>query len=277
MDIVRKTLDRISVERIKLELLGTAYGRSTTFIGRLDPRTLLLWYLFFATVPWFIHNTTVLFGMFVFIVSMTALARVSYVILIILTLGLVGQVGWMFLFSMLFGGSLETLLPLLTLTLKLSVISLASIAVFSSMDPEKLSDGLSALGVPEAFSFSLSYGYRILPTLLSEFHQILLSYRLRGRSPERPGMLYFRNIFYYLRILVLSFYPLMLNTAKRSRTTVEALETRGFTYGMNHPEVKKLRLSYLKVRAIDVYFIIFSFAYITWLFWFGERLPNLLY
>ncbi|WDH80437.1 energy-coupling factor transporter transmembrane component T family protein [Paenibacillus urinalis] len=277
MDIVRKTLDRISVERIKLELLGTAYGRSTTFIGRLDPRTLLLWYLFFAIVPWFIHNTTVLFGMFVFIVSMTALARVSYVILIILTLGLVGQVGWMFLFSMLFGGSLESLLPLLTLTLKLSVISLASIAVFSSMDPEKLSDGLSALGVPEAFSFSLSYGYRILPTLLSEFHQILLSYRLRGRSPERPGMLYFRNIIYYLRILVLSFYPLMLNTAKRSRTTVEALETRGFTYGMNHPEVKKLRLSYLKVRAIDVYFIIFSFAYITWLFWFGERLPNLLY
>lgn len=277
MDIVRKTLDRISVERIKLELLGTAYGRSTTFIGRLDPRTLLLWYLFFAIVPWFIHNTTVLFGMFVFIVSMTALARVSYVILIILTLGLVGQVGWMFLFSMLFGGSLESILPLLTLTLKLSVISLASIAVFSSMDPEKLSDGLSALGVPEAFSFSLSYGYRILPTLLSEFHQILLSYRLRGRSPERPGMLYFRNIIYYLRILVLSFYPLMLNTAKRSRTTVEALETRGFTYGMNHPEVKKLRLSYLKVRAIDVYFIIFSFAYITWLFWFGERLPNLLY
>ncbi|GAK40617.1 cobalt ABC transporter permease protien [Paenibacillus sp. TCA20] len=277
MDIVRKTLDRISVERIKLELLGTAYGRSTTFIGRLDPRTLLLWYLFFAIVPWFIHNTTVLFGMFVFIVSMTALARVSYVILIILTLGLVGQVGWMFLFSMLFGGSLESILPLLTLTLKLSVISLASIAVFSSMDPEKLSDGLSALGVPEAFSFSLSYGYRILPTLLSEFHQILLSYRLRGRSPERPGMLYFRNIIYYLRILVLSFYPLMLNTAKRSRTTVEALETRGFTYGMNHPEVKKLRLSYLKVRAIDVYYIIFSFAYITWLFWFGERLPNLLY
>ncbi|MEK5056787.1 cobalt transporter [Paenibacillus sp. FSL H7-0326] len=277
MDIVRKTLDRISVERIKLELLGTAYGRSTTFIGRLDPRTLLLWYLFFAIVPWFIHNTTVLFGMFVFIVSMTALARVSYVILIILTLGLVGQVGWMFLFSMLFGGSLESLLPLLTLTLKLSVISLASIAVFSSMDPEKLSDGLSAFGVPEAFSFSLSYGYRILPTLLSEFHQILLSYRLRGRSPERPGVLYFRNIIYYLRILVLSFYPLMLNTAKRSRTTVEALEIRGFTYGMNHPEVKKLRLSYLKIRALDVYFIVFSIAYISWLFWFGERLPNLLY
>ncbi|MCM3782244.1 energy-coupling factor transporter transmembrane protein EcfT [Neobacillus mesonae] len=277
MDIVRRTLDRISVERIKLELLGTAYGRTSTFIGRLDPRTLLLWYLFFAIVPWFIHNTTILFGMFIFIVCMTALARVSYIILIILTLGLIGQVGWMFLFSMLFGGSIDSLLPLLTLTIKLSVISLASIAVFSSLDPEKLSDGLSALGVPEAFSFSLSYGYRILPTLLSEFHQILLSYRLRGKLPERPGILYFRYIIYYLRLLVLCFYPLMLNTAKRSRTTVEALETRGFTYGMNNPGVKKLRLSYLKIQAIDIYFIIFSLAYIGWLFWFGQQFPYLLY
>lgn len=277
MEIVKKTLDRISVERIKLELLGTAYGNSTTFIGRLDPRTLLSWYMFFAIVPWFIHNRTILIGMFLFMVCMTAMSRVSSIIIFILGLGLVGQVGWMFLFSMLFGGDLTSLLPLLTLTLKLSVISLASIAVFSSMDPEKLSDGLSALGVPDTFSFSLSYGYRILPTLLEEFHQILLSFRLRGRSPERPGFLYIRVIIYYLRLTVLCFYPLMLNTAKRSRTTVEALETRGFTYGLNNRQVKKMRLSYLKLGMLDLYFIAFSILYISWLFWFGLKFPSILY
>lgn len=277
MEIVKKTLDRISVERIKLELLGTAYGNTSTFIGRLDPRTLLIWYMFFAIVPWFIHNRTILAGMFIFMVIMTALSRVSSILIIILCLGLVGQVGWMFLFSMLFGGNLESLLPLLTLTLKLSVISLASIAVFSSMDPEKLSDGLSALGVPDTFSFSLSYGYRILPTLLEEFHQIMLSFRLRGRSPERPGFLYFRVIIYYLKLTVLTFYPLMLNTAKRSRTTVEALETRGFTYGLNNRKVKKLKLSYLKFGMLDAYFLVFSVIYITWLFWFGMKFPSILY
>ncbi len=172
---------------------------------------------------------------------------------------------------------MESLLPLLTLTLKLSVISLASIAVFSSMDPEKLSDGLSALGVPDTFSFSLSYGYRILPTLIEEFHQIFLSFRLRGKSPDRPGFLYIRVIIYYVRLTVLCFYPLMLNTAKRSRTTVEALETRGFTYGLNNRQVKKLRLSYLKLRMLDMYFILFSVFYIAWLFWFGMKFPSILY
>lgn len=46
MEAVKRALDRISVEQIKLELLGTAYNSSSTFLGRLDPRTLLLWYLF---------------------------------------------------------------------------------------------------------------------------------------------------------------------------------------------------------------------------------------
>lgn len=37
MEAVKKALDRISVEQIKLELLGTAYNNSATFLGRLDP------------------------------------------------------------------------------------------------------------------------------------------------------------------------------------------------------------------------------------------------
>ena len=72
--------------------------------------------------------------------------------------------GWLAVYCVpLFGGDISSALPLLKLTLKLSVVSLASITVFSGMDPEKISDGLLALGMPAAFSFSLSYGYRILP------------------------------------------------------------------------------------------------------------------
>ncbi|ASA19884.1 energy-coupling factor transporter transmembrane component T family protein [Paenibacillus donghaensis] len=277
MEAVKRALNRISVEQIKLELLGTAYNSSSTFLGRLDPRTLLLWYLFFAIVPWFVHNRTLLAGMFVLMVVTTVLSRVSPYILFILCLGLVSQVGWMLLLSLFFGGGAESLLPMLTLTLKLSVISLASITVFSSLDPERLSDGLSSLGVPDAFAFSLSYGYRILPTLLEEFHQILLSFRLRGQRPLRHGLLYWRTVSYYLRIIVLVFYPLMLNTAKRSRTTVEALETRGFSYGLNNPKVKKLKLSYLAFKPVDWYFLSGSVLYIALLFWISNLYPNLLY
>lgn len=277
VEAVKRALNRISVEQIKLELLGNAYNSSSTFLGKLDPRTLLIWYLFFAIAPWFVYNVTVLLGMFIFMVFTTVLSRVSPYILFILCLGLVSQIGWMFLVSLFFGGGAESLIPMLTLTLKLSVISLASITVFSSLDPERLSDGLSALGVPDAFAFSLSYGYRILPTLLEEFHQILLSFRLRGQRPLRHGILYWRTIAYYLRIIVLVFYPLMLNTAKRSRTTVEALETRGYTYAVNNTQVKKLKLSYLAMRRADWIFASASVLYLSLLFPLGWLYPNLLY
>ncbi|MEK3983536.1 energy-coupling factor transporter transmembrane component T [Paenibacillus sp. FSL K6-3166] len=277
MEAVKRALDRISVEQIKLELLGTAYNSSGTFLGRLDPRTLLLWYLFFAIVPWFVHNRTVLLGMFVLMVLTTVLSRVSPYIIFILCLGLISQIGWMFILSLFFGGGIESLLPMLTLTLKLSVISLASITVFSSLDPERLSDGLLSLGIPDTFAFSLSYGYRILPTLLEEFHQILLSFRLRGQRPLQHGLLYWRTATYYLRIVILAFYPLMLNTAKRSRTTIEALETRGFSYGLNNKKVKKIKLSYLKMKRSDWYFLSGSTVYVILLFWIGYLYPKLVY
>ncbi|WP_150267564.1 energy-coupling factor transporter transmembrane component T family protein [Paenibacillus tepidiphilus] len=277
MEAVKRALDKISVERIKLELLGNAYNSSSTVLGRLDPRTLLIWYLFFAIVPWFMHNRTILLGMFILMAVCTVLARASTFIIFILCLGLITQVGWMFLLSLFFGGGGESVLPMLTLTLKLSVISLASITVFSSLDPERLSDGLSALGVPDAFAFSLSYGYRILPTLLEEFHQILLSFRLRGLRPQKNGMLYWRTAAYYLRIIVLVFYPLMLNTAKRSRTTVEALETRGYNYAVNNPQVKKLKLSYLSLKPRDWMFAGVTALYLIALFTLGTAFPELIY
>ena len=36
-----------------------------------------------------------------------------------------------------------------------------------------------------------------------------------------------------------AFYPLMLNTAKRSRTTVEALEIKGYRYAAVNKAVKR--------------------------------------
>ncbi|MUG65160.1 energy-coupling factor transporter transmembrane component T family protein [Paenibacillus campinasensis] len=272
MQLVRSWLNKITIERIQLELMNTAYGSGHASLSRLDPRCLLIWYLFFAIVPWFISNLTVLAGMFLMMVVTTILSRVTPFIILVLCLGLIGQVGWLFILSLFFGGDISSALPLLKLTLKLSVVSLASITVFSGMDPEKISDGLLALGMPAAFSFSLSYGYRILPVLFEEFRNVLLSYRLRGKAPEEPGVMYWRMAAYYLKLLVLSFFPLMLATAKRSRTTVEALETRGFSYGMKNPAAKKLKLAHLKVSTRDIMFLSGSAVYVSLLFWISGRL-----
>ena len=75
-------------------------------------------------------------------------------------------------------------------------------------------------GCPERLSFSISYAYRILPMLMEEFQNILLSFRMRGNPPAHErfwGKV--KYLFYQVKVVMHAFYPLMLNTAKRSRTT----------------------------------------------------------
>ncbi|MGP4038446.1 energy-coupling factor transporter transmembrane component T family protein [Gracilibacillus sp. D59] len=266
MEYTRKLADKLSVEQVKIELLNTAYGNGDTFLAKLDPRTLFLWYLFFGIVPWFIHDVGVLIGMCLLMVITTYMAKISPLIIFILCLGLLGQGGYLLVVSFLFGGDWSTMLPLLVLTVKLSTISLASITVFCSMNPDKLSDGLLKINVPGQVSFSIAYGYRMLPTLLEEYHHVFQSFRLRGKAPEKHGFFYIRSIAYFIKIAMLSFYPLLLSTAKRARTTVEALETKGSMYGFNHPEVKKLKLASLKMKRQDYIFLFGSTVYVFGLF-----------
>ncbi len=145
-----------------------------------------------------------------------------------------------------------------------ATISLASVTVFSGLDPDKLSNGLMWYGCPERLSFSISYAYRMLPILMEEFQNILLSYRLRGNPPEHEhlgGRISY--LIYQIKVIIHSFYPLMLNTAKRSRTTVEVLEIKGYRYAAVNKEVKKIKLSSLCVSNNDLLFLSASFLWIA--------------
>jgi len=262
MNMYKNLTEKFSLEYIKGELLKTAYGGRGTYLGKLDPRTLIIWYGFFAIVPWFIHNKIILVSFLVLMLGMTYLAKVSPMILFVLGIGLLSEVGVLFIVSMLFGGDLTSVESMFWLTIKLAVISLASVAVFTSLDPEEFSDALLRMGVPAQLSFSVSYCYRILPTLMEEFHKVILSYRLRGKAPSKAGFLYWRSIVYYMKILILSFYPLILNGAKRSRTTVEALETKGFGGVTSNQQMKQLKTSYFRFRKTDYTFLSVSVLYI---------------
>ncbi|WP_368657761.1 energy-coupling factor transporter transmembrane protein EcfT [Metabacillus halosaccharovorans] len=262
MEYAKSMIDKLSVEQVKIEMMNTAYANDQTFIAKLDPRILFIWYGFFGIAPWFIHNEIVLFGLLTVTILTTILTKVSRLILFILILGLLGQGGYLLIASLFFGGDMAVLLPLLMLTVKLAVISLASITVFCSMSPEKLSVGLLSVGVPGQVSFSISYGYRMLPLLLEEYNHVFMSYRLRGRAPEKKGVFYWRTASYFIKLAVMSFYPLLLSTAKRARTTVEALETKGSKNAFTNPAVKKLKLQSLSIGRNDVLFLTTSIFYI---------------
>ena len=257
-------LDKFSIDFLRNQVLKNAYGNDDTVIARLDPRILLVWYLFFGLVPWFVNNLWFLMACFLLVLVTTVLARVAGLVLLLFAVGVFTQTGYLLVVSFLFGGDASTIVPLLILTLKVATCSLASVTVFSGLDPDRLSNGLMWYGCPERLSFSISYAYRILPMLMEEFQNILLSFRMRGNPPAHErfwGKV--KYLFYQVKVVMHAFYPLMLNTAKRSRTTVEALEIKGYRYAAVNKAVKKMKLSTLNITYNDLLFLAISFLWIA--------------
>ncbi|MGM9605733.1 MAG: energy-coupling factor transporter transmembrane component T family protein [Faecousia sp.] len=257
-------LDKFTMDFLRNQVLKNAYGNDDTVIAALDPRVLLAWYLFFGLVPWFVHDLPFLLGCFLLVAATTLLARVAGLVLFLFILGVFSQTGYLLIVTLLFGGNGTAVAPLLILTLKVATVSLASITVFSGLDPDRLSNGLMWFGCPERLSFSISYAYRMLPMLMEEFQNVLLSYRLRGNPPAHDTLIgKVRYLIYQVKIIIQAFYPLMLNTAKRSRTTVEALEIKGYRYAAVSKEVRKMKLSALKVTYNDLLFLALSFLWVA--------------
>ena len=253
-------LDKFSMDFLRNQVLKNAYGNDDPVIAALDPRILIAWYLFFGLVPWFVNDLSFLLVSFLLVMATTIMAHVAGLVLFLFALGVFSQTGYLFLVTLLFGGDASAIAPLLVLTLKVATISLASVTVFSGLDPDRLSNGLMWFGCPERLSFSISYAYRMLPMLMEEFQNVLLSYRLRGNPPAHDTFMgKVRYLVYQVKIVMESFYPLMLNTAKRSRTTVEALELRGYRYAAINKTVKKMKLATLKVTYNDLLFLAISF------------------
>ena len=257
-------LDKFSMDFLRNQVLKNAYGNDDTVIAVRDPRILLVWYLFFGLVPWFVNDLPFLLGCFLLVMVTTILAKVAGLVLLLFAGGVFSQTGYLLIATWIFGGDASAIAPLLVLTLKVATISLASVTVFSGLDPDRLSNGLMWFGCPERLSFSISYAYRMLPMLMEEFQNVLLSYRLRGNPPAHetvPGKI--KYLIYQIKIIIHAFYPLMLNTAKRSRTTVEALEIKGYRYAAVNKEVRKMKLSSLKVTYDDLIFLAISFLWVA--------------
>lgn len=257
-------LDKFSMDFLRSQVLKNAYGNDDTVIAKLDPRVLLAWYLVVGLVPWFVSDLWFLGACFLLVLVTTKLARVAGLVLALFAVGVFSQTGYLFIVALFFGGDISTAVPLLMMTLKVATCSLASVTVFSGLDPDRLSNGLMWYGCPERLSFSISYAYRVLPMLMEEFQNVLLSYRLRGNPPAHDTLMgKVRYLIYQVKVIMHAFYPLMLNTAKRSRTTVEALELRGYRYAASSKAVKKIKLASLKVTYNDLLFLAVSFLWMT--------------
>lgn len=273
MALTRTTHDVLSVEWIKLELIRTAYATRGGLVARMDPRMVLGWYALLALAPWFTHNLTTLGALFVLASIFVVLARVGPLVLGLFVIGLVSEMAYLVVAALFFDGDLDTVLALTEVTLKLGVVSLASLAAFVSLDPEKLSDALLALRLPATVAFAVSYGYRMMPILVEEFSTVLESARLREPAPARGGLLGWRHLVHWAVLVVRAFYPIFLNTAKSVRTTVEALEARGFTAATIDPRAREIRLASLRVTGLDLAVVAATLAAVVGCHLLGAQWP----
>ena len=74
-------LDKFSMDFLRSQVLKNAYGNDDTVIAALDPRILIVWYLFFGLVPWFVNDIPFLLGCFLLVMATTILARVAGLVL----------------------------------------------------------------------------------------------------------------------------------------------------------------------------------------------------
>ena len=70
-------LDKLSIDFLRSQVLKNAYGNNDTLIAAMDPRVLIVWYLFFGLVPWFVSDLPFLLGCFVLVTATTILAHVA--------------------------------------------------------------------------------------------------------------------------------------------------------------------------------------------------------
>lgn len=256
MSYVGEIRDALSVDALKSDLLRTAYDNEGTVFDRLDPRVLLAWYAAFVFLPWFFYDLRVLGGLLAFVSLLAVVSRVSKYLVGLMAFGVVTNLLLYAFVTTLFGGTFfGTVRALLPYTTKLTIVSVVSIAVFSGMGPKNISRAFTSVGVPRQFTFAITYGYRMLPILVEEYHDLVNVYRLRSSAPDASGLFRWRYYRYLVTISVKAFYPMIFSVAKRSRVTVEALEARGFSHSLGDASSRELQLGDLAVQRIDVYFV----------------------
>ena len=207
-------LDKLSMDFLRNQVLKNAYGNDDTVIAALDPRILLAWYLFFGLVPWFVSDIPFLLGCFLLVMATTLLARVAGLVLFLFALGVFSQTGYLFIVTLLFGGDASAVRrrlrsgALLILTLKVATISLASVTVFSGLDPDKLSNGLMWYGCPERAEF---LHFLRLPDVAHADGGVPECAALLPPSgnprPTRPWGARSNTFIYQVKIIMQSFYP----------------------------------------------------------------------
>ena len=106
--------------------------------------------------------------------------------------------------------------------MKVAALVLASVLFLSSTKVEELSVGLSRLGFPYRFGFTITLAFRLVPLFIDSALTVVDAQRLRGYDFDAGGPL--ERVRRYVPVII----PVFMGALRKANNMAMALEARGF-------------------------------------------------
>jgi energy-coupling factor transport system permease protein len=106
--------------------------------------------------------------------------------------------------------------------MKVAALVLASVLFLSSTKVEELSVGLSHLGFPYRFGFTITLAFRLVPLFIDSALTVVDAQRLRGYDFDAGGPL--ERVRRYVPVII----PVFMGALRKANNMAMALEARGF-------------------------------------------------
>jgi len=106
--------------------------------------------------------------------------------------------------------------------LKVAALVLASVLFLSSTKVEELSVGLSRLGFPYRFGFTITLAFRLVPLFIDSALTVVDAQRLRGYDFDAGGPM--QRVRRYVPVII----PVFMGALRKANNMAMALEARGF-------------------------------------------------
>ena len=148
--------------------------------------------------------------------------------------------------------------------MKVAALVLASVLFLSSTKVEELSVGLSHLGFPYRFGFTITLAFRLVPLFIDSALTVVDAQRLRGYDFDAGGP--FERVRRYVPVII----PVFMGALRKANNMAMALEARGF--GRNNPPTSfiEYRIHSRDAEAFVVLMAVGALAFILYWTGYGE-------
>lgn len=145
--------------------------------------------------------------------------------------------------------------------MKVAALVLASVLFLSSTKVEELSVGLSHLGFPYRFGFTITLAFRLVPLFIDSALTVVDAQRLRGYDFDAGGP--FERIRRYVPVII----PVFMGALRKANNMAMALEARGF--GRSNPPTSFIEYR-MHVRDAEAFVLLVAVGTIAFmLYWTG--------